>query len=191
MEAIQITKSMFNEIVRNKPSRFDMAINFYCCICKDDKYFIVGYYYNPKWDLFYPFYDDINKVPVFKESQASTYRELIQETDSILNIDLNEKLELAHKRFSEFFGCDCSVVESKLNAMYELKYSKTANLYTIYKLFNFIITDVQNLNAVTKPKNFKTKLFDLDRLNNKELVGNARWFCGEQKEELKKYAIKI
>ena len=61
MKTIQITKDLLNNKLKNKPYRFDMAINFYCCIKRDDKYYLVTYYYNPAWNLYYPFYDDINK----------------------------------------------------------------------------------------------------------------------------------
>ena len=31
MKTIQITNEILNKNVENKPSRFDMAVNFYCC----------------------------------------------------------------------------------------------------------------------------------------------------------------
>ena len=191
MNSIQITDEMLNKKVENKPSRFDMAINFYCCVKKDSKYFLVAYYYNPAWNVFYPFYDDINKTPIIKKSNATTYRELIQETNETININLQEKLDLAHKRFRELIGCDCKVKQSKTSQLFELKYSKTADLYTIYKLYNFVITEVGDINIVLNPSKLKCKLFELDNLDAKMLIGNALWFCQEAKNELKKNAIEL
>ena len=88
MKAIQITNEILNKNVENKPSRFDMAVNFYCCIRQNGKYYLVTYYYNPAWDLWYPFYDDVNKAPIVKTSNSKTYRELIEETNQVLNVDM-------------------------------------------------------------------------------------------------------
>ena len=57
MKTIQITNEILDEKVENKPSRFDMAMNFYCCLRQNGKYYLATYYYNPAWDLWYPFYD--------------------------------------------------------------------------------------------------------------------------------------
>ena len=158
MKTIQITNEILNKIVENKPSRSDMAVNFYCCLKQNDKYYLVTYYYNPAWDLWYPFYDDVNKTPIVKTSNSKTYRELIEETNQVLNVDMENKLKLAYKRFEELIGCKCKVKQSKLGEMFELKYSKTANQFSIYKLYNFIITDVENLEQILNPKKLKCKV---------------------------------
>ena len=189
MKAIQITNEILNKNVENKPSRFDMAVNFYCCIRQNGKYYLVTYYYNPAWDLWYPFYDDVNKAPIVKTSNSKTYRELIEETNQVLNVDIENKLKLAYKRFEELIGCKCKVKQSKLGEMFELKYSKTANQFSIYKLYNFIITDVENLEQILNPKKLKCKLFELNKLDNSKIVGNAISFCKKAQNELKENAI--
>lgn len=189
MKTIQITNEILNKNVENKPSRFDMAVNFYCCLKQNDKYYLVTYYYNPAWDLWYPFYDDVNKTPIVKTSNSKTYRELIEETNQVLNVDMENKLKLAYKRFEELIGCKCKVKQSKLGEMFELKYSKTANQFSIYKLYNFIITDVENLEQILNPKKLKCKLFELNKLDNSKIVGNAISFCKKAQNELKENAI--
>lgn len=189
MKAIQITNEILNKNVENKPSRFDMAVNFYCCIRQNGKYYLVTYYYNPAWDLWYPFYDDVNKTPIVKTSNSKTYRELIEETNQVLNVDMENKLKLAYKRFEELIGCKCKVKQSKLGEMFELKYSKTANQFSIYKLYNFTITDVENLEQILNPKKLKCKLFELNKLDNSKIVGNAISFCKKAQNELKENAI--
>lgn len=189
MNTIQITNDLLDKRLTNKPSRFDMAINFYCCLEKDNKYYLVAYYYNPAWNLYYPFYDDVNKTPILKQSKSNTYKELIQETNEVIDIDLDEKIKLAHKRFKELIGCDCKVMHAKTKELFELKYSKTANLYSIYKLYNFIITEVEDLKTILNPQNLKCEIFNLDNLDSTKLVSNAIWFCSEDLEELKENAI--
>ena len=191
MNTIQITKSMLDKKIQHKPSRFDMAINFYCCLEKYNKLYLVTYYYNPVWNLYYPFYDDVNKTPIFQQSEANTYRELINETNRIIEINLDDKLKLAQKRFKELIGCDCKVIQAQTKELFELKYSKTANLYSIYKLYNFIITEVEDLKTILNPQNIKCERFDLNNLDHAKIVSNAIWFCKQSLEELKKYAIKF
>lgn len=191
MKTIQITNNILNNQVENKPSRFDMAINFYCCVEKLGRYYLACYYYNPAWDMYYPFYDDVNKTPVLRQSISKTYGELIKETNSIIDIDINDKVELAKKRFKELIGCSCEVVQSKSSELFELKYSKTANLYSVYKLFNFIITQVEDVQLMLNPRSMDCKLFELDKLDKHNVVGNAVWFCKESLVELKQHAIKI
>ena len=192
MNNVKITDEILNKKIENKPSRFDMAINFYCCVYKDGNYYLVGYYYNPEWDLYYPFYDDVNKTPVLKQSTANTYGELLKETDETILIDIEEKLNYAKQRFFELIGTRCNVEKSDIDVLYELKYSKTANLYTIYKLFNFIVTDVQDIQKMLNPTNLTDcKLFDLENLKNEKIVENASWFVNEAIDELKQKAISI
>lgn len=189
MNTIQVTKEILDNKIENNPTRFDMAINFYCCLKKDNNYYLVTYYYNPAWNFYYPFYDDKNKTPILQKSNAKTYGELISETNSIININLKEKLDLAHKRFFELFGCNCQVKPCKLNEMFELKHSKTTNLYSIYKFFNFIITEVEDINKILNPNNLKCELFNIENLDDTKVVSNAIYFCNQSLEELKENAI--
>lgn len=190
MECIQITEKILNKAVINKPQRFDMAVNFYCCIKKGCEYFLVTYY-NPAWNFFYPFYDDINKQPILKKSLSNTYCDLIKETDKTLEIDLNEKLNLAYQRFFEIFECNCKTKQSKIGELYEMKFSKTANLYTIYKLYNFIITETDDIEKMLNPKNLKCNLMPIESLETEKVIPNASWFCSMAIEELKENAIQL
>ena len=185
-----ITNKILNQKIENSPSRFDMAICFYCCLKIKEKYYLVAYDYNPAWNLYFPFYDDLNKTPVLQESKATTYGELIDETNKTLNINLDEKLNLAKKRFKELLGCNCTVKPSKINEMFELKHSKSTDIYSIYKFYNFILTDVENLNLLLNPCNLKCELFEIENLENTNLASNAIAFTKKSINELKENAIK-
>ncbi len=189
MDPIQITTDILDKQVKNKPKRYDMAIIFFICLKKENCYYLVAYYYNPAWNVYYPFYDDVNKTPILKNSQANTYNELINEVNNVLNIDLNDKLILAKERFKDLVGCECEVKQSKNNQSFELKYSKTANLYTIYKFYNFIVTQVEDIKALLNPKKLTSKLFNLDDLDDRKIVSNAVEFCRQSINELKQNAL--
>ena len=186
MNTIEITKEILPKIVENSPSRFDMAINFYCAIKKAGKYFLVTYFYNPVWALYYPFYDDINKTPILKESKVKTYKDLVEECNQVFNINLKSKVQMAKKRFNQLVGCNCNV--KRVNVSYEIKHSKSTNLYTIYKFYNYVITSVQDIQKILNPINLKQKLFYLDKLDN-SVVGNAVEFCKKNQQVLIKNAI--
>ena len=188
MDSVLFDKSLTGKL-ENSPSRFDMAVNFHCCVKKSNKYYVLGFYYNPIWNVYYPFYDDVNKTPVLVKSKAKTYSELAKECGEVLNVNLSDKLNLAYSRFKEIFGCGCKVKKSDNFEMFELKFSKTTNLYTVYKLFNYIITDVEDISKLLNSK-LKCKLFDLKKLGD-DLVGNAVEFCKKSKAELIKNAIII
>ncbi len=179
-----------NKKLKEMPSRFDMAVNFHCCIKKDNEYYVVGFFYNPAWNMFYPFYDDVNKTPILQKSKSFTCQELAIECDKVLNVNLDEKLQLASNRFREVFDCGCKVKKSSNFELYEIKYSKTANVYTIYKLFNYLIYEIDDVSKFLNSK-MKTKLFNLDKLDNSDFVSNAVEFCKISKDELIKNAIKI
>lgn len=189
MDSIQITTNSLHKQVENKPKRFDMAVNFFCCLKKENRYYLVAFYYNPAWNLYYPFYDDVNKTPLLKSSQANTYKELISEANNFFDINSKDKLNLAYKRFEELIGCACKVKRSKIYESFELKYSKTANLYTFYKFYNYIITCVEDLKLLLNPKKLTCKLFNLDDLDDSKLVGNAVEFCKKSINELKQNAL--
>ena len=107
---------------------------------------------------------------------------------NVLSIQFSGQGEL-YKRFIELIGCDCKVMQVKTKELFELKYSKTANLYSVYKLYNFIITEVEDLKTILNPQNLKCEMFDLDNLDNTKLVSNAIWFCEQSINELKENAI--
>lgn len=177
-------ENVYENKITRKPSRFDMAINFYFCFENAGKYYSV-FYYDGKWDKYYPFYDDKNKNPIIKESKSSTYRELINEIDKEIVFDLSTKLDLAKKRFAEIFGINCDVEKSEcLPISYELKYSKTSNRVTIYKFYNYIISNIENVCDFVNASKPKGKVFDLSLLPKRQIVENALRFCSEAKTEL-------
>ena len=78
---------------------------------------------------------------------------------------------------------------SQNKEIFELKHSKTSNLCTIYKLYNFIITDVEDFNKILNPSNLKCKLIDIENPTRAKLISNAIWFCEKSLNELKENAI--
>ncbi len=171
-----------------KVERFDMAINFYAIVNINNNPHLICYDYNPIWNSWYPFYDDINKTPIFKKSTSSTYKQLIDECNKLLNIDLENKVSLAKNRFKELV-CNDEIKLDKLDnfIVYELKYSKSTKVYTLYKLFNYVITDIENLDGLLNPKALKCKTFNLRQQNFQNLISNAEYII--KQENLERFCI--
>ncbi len=155
-----------------KVERFDMAVNFYELSKINDKIFLKVYEYNPVWKSWFPFYDDVNKSPMLYNSKAKTYGELIDEFNNNYVIDINEKLEFAKDRYFELTKKEANNVKSATNfIVYELKFSKTANAYTLYKLFNYII--------FCENKDFESDMIDVSNMPE-NLVENAKYFLDKE-----------
>lgn len=185
-----IEKKMLNSKIDDnvKIERFDMAVNFYAIINVDGNPNLISYDFNPAWNSWYPFYDDVNKTPIIKKSKAKTYGELIKECDESIKISIDEKINLAKARFKKLIGDSDFEIEKLENfIVYEIKYSKTANLYTIYKLYNFVITNIDDKDILFRPKKLKYKLFNLNNFIKENLVSNAVYIV--EHEDLKKFCL--
>ena len=68
MKSMIIEKKMLNSKIDDnvKIERFDMAVNFYAIINVDGNPNLISYDFNPAWNSWYPFYDDVNKTPIKK-----------------------------------------------------------------------------------------------------------------------------
>ncbi len=162
-----------------KIERFDMAINFYEFVNVGKETFLKVYEYNPAWKSLYPFYDDVNKTPLKYKSKAKTYKDLIDEYNANYFIDIEQKTSLAKKRYFDLnFVESIDLKKAENFVIYELKYSKTANAYTLYKLFNYILfvdnAQVQNSRMIS--------IFEPPE----SLIENAKWFL---KKEFKRWKL--
>lgn len=113
---------------------------------------------------------------------------MIEECDTILNIDLQQKISQAKDRFKELIGSTKIKLDKLDNfIVYEIKYSKTANLYTIYKLYNLVVTEIEDSNILLNPKHLKCKTFNLNQKHFENLVSNAEYII--QHEDLQKFCL--
>ncbi len=113
---------------------------------------------------------------------------MIDECNKLLNINLENKVSLAKNRFKELV-CNDEIKLDKLDnfIVYELKYSKSTKVYTLYKLFNYVITDIENLDGLLNPKALKCKTFNLRQQNFQNLISNAEYII--KQENLKRFCI--
>ena len=175
-----------------KCERADFALSFICYADVDGERGLLTYDYNPVWGQWYPFYDDVNKQAILHEFKGEGFSELIDEFEAVMPIDLDYQLKMAEQRFEEIFGTsfEYRVLQSK-PVTYELKFSKTQNLWTMYKVFNFVITSVAEPDKLLKPKGMQWKLIDTNNIAGSGLVSNVADIYHEIKGEVEASVIKV
>jgi len=170
------------------PGRADMAISF---ICHTDNG-LLTYDYNPAWNSWYPFYDDVNKTPIQCDFNGKTFKDLIAEHERIMPVDLPAQLEKAHLRFAEIFGTNCKVRPLKNHSVvYELKYSKSQNIWTLYRIYNFVITEVAERQKMLNPVNMKYKFIKQDEIKNSSLITNTLEIYDDIKDDISDNVINM
>jgi len=104
-------------------------------------------------------------------------------------LDIDSEIELAKQRYFEIFGIKYIEI-APINILYEIKYSKTAGVWTIYKLFNYVNTKIEEKEKALSPQNMQVKLFDLNNDNFDGLVLNAIEVVRNNKKLLLNYCQK-
>ena len=194
-----ITNEILNKNIPNKklPERIDMAVCFWCCVQTKDKEGFAVFDYNPVWNAWYPFYDDkYKRTPILQKLNAKTYGELIEEYKNKSPIDIKKQVNLAKRYFKEIFNTTCRVEPlENYKTVLELKYSKTAKVYTIYQIENFIITKIGKPQNILQNTKLKCRIIgfdeDLNSIDGKPLVSNGVLVVQNNKKQFIKNSIKI
>ncbi|MCX8074198.1 MAG: hypothetical protein N2749_01245 [Clostridia bacterium] len=155
------------------------------------------------WKTWYSFYDSKNKYITKYDFKSKTYEELIEEYEKIFerNAKAKEKrIECAKNVFGDLYKVsDLHVIESdKIKPIYQLRYSKTSNMWTIYKIEFFIVTKVDNKYNLMEQRSIEQTIlpfkYDVDTLlNGLPITDSIKLVLKdlEQLSELKKYIIEI
>ena len=177
-----ITKNMLNQKVPMEmiPSRLDSATDLYT-YTRDG---LILYNIKPDtWNVLYPFFQQENKFTIdsYKiKNQDITYRELIDLYMGIYNkeyvtkrgFDEEKRKNVLLEEFNSVFNVSGTKISEKLDSHYELKYSKSKNVYTLYYLESYIISDIDDVNKLLSQKVYKQELLILDKFNMpKEING--------------------
>lgn len=179
-----ITKLMLDEIVPKEmiPTRLDSAIILYTNTSYNGKSGIIVYNVNPDtWNCLYPFYELNHKFTVDNytfDKDNMTYRQLIDEYKKIYNmIHENEKGYTKERRIktllSEFiktFELDNVTIGDELTPIYELKFSKSKNVWTLYYFENYVANKIDDFNKLLNQNLYEQKILQLDP-SIKELDG--------------------
>lgn len=183
-----------NEILNQKvpkdrmPTRLDSALNLYANIHFKNESGIIVYNTNPKtWNCLYPFYELNHKFTIDKYSfnvKNPTYGELIEEYKTVYQKEYEQKKGYAKEsrintlidEFKKTFNLDSVNISDELEPIFELKYSKSKNVWTLYYFENYVANKVDNINDLLNQNLYKQKILSLDSsintINGVDLASN-------------------
>lgn len=171
-----ITKDIIDEKVPKEmiPSRLDSAMNLYTNVAYNGKTGIVVYNTNPNtWNCLYSFYELNHKFTIdnYKfNNENITYRELIEEYKRVYE-EVYEKEKGNSKKiriqtlideYKRTFGLNNVHIGDELLPIFELKYSKTKNVWTLYYFENYVADSVDSLDDLLNQKSYEQKMLPLD-----------------------------
>lgn len=183
---IKITKELLDENVPLEliPKRVTSSTSLYANIDIDNKKGLLLYYPNPKWNLWYPF-NIINTKFMTEECNFNpniTYKELINEFEKIFQRSENtyskqQRKENLKKAYQELYNLENIEIGEELEPIYEIKYSKTTNIYSMYKHENFVLKEVSNPRKLIEKVKYPHTVVSLDlpdKVDNIRLVSNIK-----------------
>lgn len=167
-----ITKEMMDKKVPKEtfPTRLDSATDLYTYTDEG----LILYNIKPTtWNVLYPFFEQNNKFTKDNfdiENKDITYGELIdiykniytKEYEIEKGFDEEKRKSVLVEEFNENFKVENTKISQKLDSHYELKYSKSQNVYTLYYLESYVANKISNLEKLLNQDVFQQKFLCLD-----------------------------
>lgn len=181
-----ITRNILDEKVPKQmiPTRLDSAMNLYTNVSYKGETGIIVYNTNPAtWNCLYSFYELNHKFTIDEYNfgkEDITYRELIEEYQKVYkeiyedkkgNIK-NIRKQILIDEYKKTFNLKDVHINDELLPIFELKYSKSKNVWTLYYLENYVADSVNSFDDLLNQKLYEQKILPLDS-SLKELDGVA------------------
>lgn len=171
-----ITKEILNQKVPKEmiPTRLDSALNLYTNIHYKNKKGIILYNINPDtWNCLYSFYELNHKFTIDQynfSNENPTYGELIEEYKSMYQKVYEQekgytkevRVSILTEEFKKTFSLDNVTIQDELNPIFELKYSKSKNVWTLYYFENYVVKHIENIKDLLKQNLYEQKLLSID-----------------------------
>ncbi len=171
-----ITPNMLNEIVPKDilPTRLDSALNLYTNINYKNKKGLILYNTNPTtWNSLYPFFE-LNHKFVLNNFQIKdeniTYGELIKEYEKFYQKDYEQKrgynkekrIHILKEEYIKTFNLNNANINAELTPVYELKFSKSQNVWTLYYFENYVANQIDDLEVLLNEELYEQKILPID-----------------------------
>ena len=206
-----ITNNILDEKVPIEilPTRLDSAMNLYTNIKVNKKSGILVYNTTPDtWNTLYPFYEQNHKFTIdnYKFSKENiTYRELLEEYQKVYHkiyeIDNQNtksvRIKTLIEEYKKTFNLKAAHIGEELLPIFELKYSKSKNVWTLYYFENYVVDKIDDLDTLLNQKLYDQKILPLDsnitKLDGVELTSNIPYLLSLEQniEKLKKNIIEM
>lgn len=185
-----ITKNILDENVPKEmiPTRLDSAMNLYTNVSYDGNTGIVVYNTNPDtWNCLYSFYELNHKFTIDNynfNTENITYRELIEEYkrvyEKVYELEKgntkNVRIQTLIDEYKRTFNLNYVHISDELLPIFELKYSKSKNVWTLYYFENYVADSVNNFGDLLNQKIYEQKILPLDspikEIDGVELASN-------------------
>ncbi len=179
-----ITKDILDEQVPEYmfPTRLDSAMNLYTNVEYKGKKGIIVYNTNPEtWNCLYSFYELNHKFTIdnykFKNKNM-TYREMIEEYKTVYEKFYEKEKGNTKKvrintlidEYKKTFNLNSVHIGDELLPIFELKFSKSKNVWTLYYFENYVADSVEDISCLLNQKLYDQKILPLSSLI-KELDG--------------------
>lgn len=167
-----ITKDMFDKKVPIEmfPTRLDSATDLYV----NTKNGLVLYNIKPDtWNVLYPFFQQNHKFTIDSyniQNKDITFKELIDLYKSVYHseyelekgYDEERRKDILIEEFNDTFGVTGTSIKEKLDSHFELKYSKSMNVYTLYYLEYYVADKIDDINILLDQKVYEQEFLKLD-----------------------------
>ena len=200
------------------PTRLDSAMNLYTNVNINGKSGLLVYNTNPDtWNTLYPFYEQNHKFTMDNyrfTKEKITYRELIEEYQKIYHkiYEIENKnaksvrIKTLLDEYKRTFNLKSVHIGDELLPIFELKYSKSKNVWTLYYFENYVADKIDDLDTADKIDDLDTllnqKLYDqkilpldsnITKLDGVELTSNIPYLLSLKQniEKLKKNIIEM
>lgn len=185
-----ITNNILDEKIPKEmiPTRLDSAMNLYTNVRYNGKTGIIVYNTNPDtWNCLYSFYELNHKFTIDNydfDNQNITYRELIEEYKRVYEkIYEKEKgntkdvrVQTLLEEYKRTFNLNDVHISDELLPIFELKYSKSKKVWTLYYFENYVADSVDNFEKLLNQKLYDQKILPLDysikEIDGVELTSN-------------------
>lgn len=171
-----ISKSILDKQVPKEmiPTRLDSAMNLYTYINYKNNKGIIVYNTNPDtWNCLYSFYEMNHKFTIDNylfSKENITYRDLIEEYKRIYKkvyekeqgYTKEKRIDTLSKEFLKTFGLKNVTIKEELLPIFELKYSKSKKVWTLYYFENYIASEVDNLDILFAQNIYEQKILPID-----------------------------
>ncbi len=185
-----ITKDMLNSKVPADmfPTRLDSALNLYSNIKNKG---IILYNVNPDtWNVLYPFFELNHKFTIdsydFKIKDI-TYQELIDEYQRVYSkqkYNKDDRKEILLKEYVNTFNLKSAKITDELESIYELKYSKSKNVWTLYYFENYVVNNIDDVNKLLSQDIYDQEFMLVDysdnKINNVPIVSNTLYLLSNK-----------
>lgn len=171
-----ITKNVLDDQVPKEmmPTRLDSAMNLYTNVSYNGKIGIIVYNTNPDtWNCLYSFYELNHKFTIDEynfNKENITYRELIEEYQKVYKKiyeaekgntkDIRKQILI--DEYKRTFSLRDVNISTELLPIFELKYSKSKNVWTLYYFENYVANRVNDFSELINQKLYEQKIMPLD-----------------------------